>query len=99
MYISVDSSGLPVVPPITNAEVKTWKEPITPITKLNKVTGVKSGYDFTFAGTGTPVTSYTATAVPQTANVTGQRSFFTNETGIIRANTSGAATVSSTPIS
>jgi type IV pilus assembly protein PilA len=60
--------------------------------------GTKSGYTFTFtAGTGN--LSYSITAAPSTAGVTGQRNFYTDQSGVIRANTAGAATSSSTPIS
>jgi type IV pilus assembly protein PilA len=60
--------------------------------------GTKSGYAFTWsAGTGNM--SYSITAAPSTAGVTGQRYFFTNQSGVIRANTAGAADSSSTPIS
>jgi type IV pilus assembly protein PilA len=60
--------------------------------------GTKSGYSFTFsAGTGN--LSYTITAAPSTAGVTGQRGFFTDQSGVIRADSSGTATVTSTPIS
>jgi len=43
-------------------------------------------------------TGYTVTAVPLTPGTTGARSFFTDETGIIRYETSGAATVNSPPL-
>jgi type IV pilus assembly protein PilA len=58
----------------------------------------KSGYTFTFAA-GTGNLSYEITAAPSTPGVTGQRYFYTNQSGVIRANTSGAADSSSTPIS
>jgi prepilin-type N-terminal cleavage/methylation domain-containing protein len=60
--------------------------------------GTKSGYTFTYTST-TPFQSYTLTAAPVTVNVTGQRYFFTDQSGVIRANTAGAATSGSTPIS
>ena len=60
--------------------------------------GVKSGYTFTYTSAA-PYTVYTLTAVPTTPGVTGQRYFFTSDTGVIRADTSTAATSSSTPIS
>jgi hypothetical protein len=41
---------------------------------------------------------YTITAVPSNIGTTGQRQFFTDQSGVIRANPSGAATVASTPI-
>jgi hypothetical protein len=43
--------------------------------------------------------SYTITATPITVGQTGQRMFFTDQSGVIRADVSGAgATVASTPI-
>jgi type IV pilus assembly protein PilA len=60
--------------------------------------GTKSGYTFTWsAGTGN--LSYSITAAPTTSGVTGQRGFFTDQSGVIRANSGGTATVASTPIS
>ena len=60
--------------------------------------GTKSGFTFAYT-VGTGNQSYTLTANPVTVNVTGQRGFFTDQSGVIRANTAGAATVTSTPIS
>jgi type IV pilus assembly protein PilA len=60
--------------------------------------GSKSGYTFTWSP-GTSNLSYTITAAPTTSGVTGQRGFFTDQSGVIRANSGGAATVASTPIS
>jgi type IV pilus assembly protein PilA len=58
----------------------------------------KSGYTFTWtAGSGN--LSYSIAAAPSTPGVTGQRYFFTNQSGVIRANTAGTADSSSTPIS
>ena len=60
--------------------------------------GTKSGYTFAWtAGTGN--LSYSVTAAPSTPGVTGQRYFYTDQSGVIRANTAGAADSSSTPIS
>jgi type IV pilus assembly protein PilA len=59
----------------------------------------KSGYTFVFVATGSPVTSYTITATPVSQGVSGQRGFFTNQSGVIRADINGAATSGSTPIS
>jgi type IV pilus assembly protein PilA len=62
------------------------------------VTGSKTGYTFAYtAGTGN--LQYTLTAAPTTPGVSGQRYFFTDQSGVIRANTAAAATVSSTPLS
>jgi type IV pilus assembly protein PilA len=59
------------------------------------VTGTKSGYTFALApGAGAPVASYTVTATPNNAT-SGTRSFFSDESGVIRYNAAGAATVAS----
>jgi len=65
--------------------------------------GVKSGYSFVYtAGAADAqgnINTYTLTAVPTNSGVTGQRTFFTNQSGVIRANATGTADVNSTPIS
>jgi prepilin-type N-terminal cleavage/methylation domain-containing protein len=65
--------------------------------------GVKSGYNFTFsAGTADSagnIDYYVINANPVTPGTTGLRYFFTDQSGVIRADTSAAATASSTPIS
>src|SRR5579863_6887523 len=60
---------------------------------------VKSGYSFTYAPVAaTPVTQYTILAVPVSTS-TGQRKFFTDQSGVIRQTTDGTTpTVTSTPI-
>ncbi len=60
--------------------------------------GTKSGYTFTYTS-ATPYQQYTLTGAPVNQNVTGQRYFFTDQSGVIRADPSTAATSSSTPIS
>jgi type IV pilus assembly protein PilA len=62
------------------------------------VTGVKTGYTFTYTA-GTANQQYTLIAAPTNAGVTGQRYFFTDQSGVIRADTATQATSSSTPIS
>jgi type IV pilus assembly protein PilA len=61
---------------------------------------VKSGYTINYVPTGAaPVTAYTIIAVPTTQNTTGQRQFFTDQSGVIRATTDASTpTASSTPI-
>lgn len=62
--------------------------------------GTKSGYTLVFKGDGNlPSTGYTVTANPITPNTTGQRSFFTDQSGIIRASTNGTADANSEPLS
>jgi prepilin-type N-terminal cleavage/methylation domain-containing protein len=61
-------------------------------------TGTKSGYTFTYTS-ATPFQSYNITASPTAQNTTGQRYFYTDQSGVIRANTAGAATSASTPLS
>jgi type IV pilus assembly protein PilA len=64
--------------------------------------GTKSGYTFLYAAGATDpsgnVLSYTITATPVSPGITGQRGFFTNQTGVIRVDSAGTATASSTPI-
>ncbi len=67
--------------------------------------GNKSGYAFTAAATGgtnacaatgaTPNTSYTVTGNPASVGQTGQRYFFSDQSGVIRYNNSAAATATS----
>ena len=60
--------------------------------------GTKSGYSFTTTVTGgTPATQYTVTGDPLSAQ-TGQRHFFSDQSGVIRYNTSAVATVSDNPL-
>ena len=69
--------------------------------------GIKSGYSFgtTVAGggsgcgtgTGTPNSMYTVVGQPQSPQ-TGQRYFFSDQSGVIRYNTSAAATATSAPL-
>ena len=56
--------------------------------------GTKSGYTFSMTGTGT---LYSVNADPVSSS-TGQRHFFTDQSLVIRANTSTTATVSDNPI-
>jgi prepilin-type N-terminal cleavage/methylation domain-containing protein len=64
--------------------------------------GAKSGYTFTYAaGTAAAgvVPTYTLHGDPITPGQTGQRYFFTDQSGVIRFNPSAAATNTDTPIS
>jgi prepilin-type N-terminal cleavage/methylation domain-containing protein len=67
----------------------------------------KSGYYFTYSPSGTAVTvgsctgnpSYTVLATPSVQGQTGQRLFFSDETGVIRFTTNATTpTVSSSPL-
>jgi len=60
----------------------------------------KSGYYFTYAATtaGTLQTAYTLLGTPANAGTTGQRNFFTDQSGVIRYGLTGAATNASSPI-
>jgi len=63
--------------------------------------GAKSGYTFTYAAgsaTNGVIPTYTVNANPQVAGQTGQRSFFTDQSGVIRFNLTAAATVSDSPL-
>jgi prepilin-type N-terminal cleavage/methylation domain-containing protein len=73
-------------------------------------TGIKSGYSFAYAdGPGdTPNAApsggcagwntYTINASPVTPGTTGQRYFYTDDTGVIRYNPTGAASLTSAPL-
>jgi type IV pilus assembly protein PilA len=65
-------------------------------------TGVKSGYKFTFTPVATDpagnVLSYSITASPVVPGTSGQRTFYTDQSGTIRASTGASADSSSTPI-
>jgi type IV pilus assembly protein PilA len=56
-------------------------------------TGVKSGYTFAYAPLATAGinTTYTTTAVPQSVGTTGQRGFYSDQTGVIRYTLDGTA--------
>ena len=58
-------------------------------------TGTKQGYTYTFAGAEN---AYTCLASPVTVNVTGERSFFVDQTGVVRWHLRGAATVADPPV-
>ncbi len=61
--------------------------------------GTKSGYTFTAVAAGTGNTTYTTTGRPATFGTTGQRSFFSDQSGVIRYNSADAAAdVSSPPL-
>jgi type IV pilus assembly protein PilA len=66
---------------------------------LGKDPAQKSGYTITYtAVVATPITQYTILGAPQSAS-TGQRKFFTDQSGVIRQTTDGSTpTASSTPI-
>ena len=58
-------------------------------------TSSKSGYSFTVAaGTTAPSVTYTSNASPLVAGQSGQRFFFSDQSGVIRYNTSSSASAS-----
>ncbi len=65
--------------------------------------GIKSGYTFTYtagpAGAGGVINTYTITADPTSRGNTGQRGFFTDQTFVIRANSTGTASATDLPVS
>ncbi len=57
-------------------------------------TGAKSGYTFQYTGTPdatTLINTYTITALPGVVGTTGQRGFFSDQTGVIRYTLDGTA--------
>ena len=68
------------------------------IDEVLSVTGTKSGYTFLAPGTGAiPRVAYTATAVPTIVGSSGQRSFFSDQSGVIRYDTTGAVPTAASP--
>ncbi len=68
--------------------------------------GTKSGYSFSYTTGATDtngnILAYTMTANPTSIGVTGQRTFFTDQSGVIRSDATGTlngATINSTPLS
>ncbi len=63
--------------------------------------GTKSGYTFTYAA-GAPVggriETYTLNASPTTAGTTGTNYYFTDQSGVIRQNSTGVASASDSPL-
>ncbi|MCU1316060.1 MAG: putative Pilin, type [Candidatus Acidoferrum typicum] len=61
-------------------------------------TGTKSGYTFAATATGTaPMVQYTASAVPVVIGQSGQRGFFSDQSGVIRYDAAGAIPTTSSP--
>ncbi len=63
--------------------------------------GTKSGYVFTYtpgAAVGGTIPTYTINADPVTVGTTGQRYFFTDQSGVVRADPAAKATAASAPI-
>ncbi len=62
--------------------------------------GTKSGYTFKWTGDGaTPSVGYSVTGVPVSVGTSGQRAFFSDQSGVIRYDPTGAgATVASPPL-
>jgi type IV pilus assembly protein PilA len=59
----------------------------------------KSGYSFAFTGDGaTPSNGYTIQANPVNRGTSGQRGFYTDQSGVIRNDPSASATSASTPL-
>ena len=60
--------------------------------------GTKAGYNISFAGGGASG-GYQISAAPVNTGVTGQRYFFTDQSGVIRVDPSTTATSASSPLS
>jgi type IV pilus assembly protein PilA len=68
------------------------------IDEVLSVTAKKSGYTFTAVGTGAlPMVAYTATAVPTIVGSSGQRAFFSDQSGVIRYDVTGAGATAASP--
>jgi type IV pilus assembly protein PilA len=62
------------------------------------VTGSKSGYSFTYKASAS-YQQYSITAGPTSVGVTGQRYFFTDQSGVIRVNLTTTASSTDNPLS
>ena len=63
--------------------------------------GTKSGYTFVFtpaAGGALPSTGYNVTGIPVTVGTSGQRGFYTDQSGVIRNNAAGTAASTDAPL-
>ena len=61
--------------------------------------GLKSGYSFTVSvATGSPATLYIVNGDPVVRGQTGQRSFFSDQSGVIRYNTTAQAGATDSPL-
>ncbi len=61
-------------------------------------TGTKSGYTFAATTSGTaPFVQYSATGIPSVVGQSGQRGFYSDQSGVIRYDAAGAAPTSSSP--
>ena len=64
--------------------------------------GLKAGYNYSYAALTTDaqgnVTSYAVNADPQVQNYTGNRHFYTDQTGVIRWNETASAGPNDTPL-
>ncbi len=60
--------------------------------------GTKSGYNFVATTSGTaPFVQYTATGVPTVVGQSGQRGFFSDQSGVIRYDAAGAVPTNASP--
>ena len=66
----------------------------------NLASGTKSGYIFVYTqdATMTPSLHYSITADPVTRGITGQRGFFSSDQNVTRANPTGAASSTDSPL-
>jgi hypothetical protein len=63
--------------------------------------GAKSGYTFTYAAgaaVGGRIETYTINAAPTTVGTTGTNFYFTDQSGVIRQNSTAAASASDSPL-
>ena len=83
----------PVTYPATLAPLNTQNpQYIDPVL----ASGSKQGYSFIYSRTN--ANAYTLSVIPQQSGVTGTRSFFVDETGVIRVAASGIAGSGSPPL-
>ncbi len=98
------TAGTPAASGLTVADVTRADllDPVLAGTQQTLTTGfTKSGYIFVYSPQAVAfglMATYAINADPQARGSSGQRSFITNESAVIRANATGFATMTDTPI-
>lgn len=92
---SFRAAQTPPTYPVNLAALSTANPPYVPGTLAAATAAgtARQGYFFTYARTS--ANAYTLQGTPATVNTTGTRRFFVDQSGVIRANAAGAATVAS----
>jgi type IV pilus assembly protein PilA len=87
------TGGTNACPPVATSTASCFIDPVL-------ATGTKAGYTFTYVQdpTYTPAIHFTINANPIIQSLTGQKGFYSDDSNVIRYNSTGPATLSSQPI-